>query len=220
MKIRVLCFEGRVDVLFYGTLLRKVFGYKQVKRSSPEEIEIKRFLSDFGEIIPIDDSTILKKDRNWFFLKAENGKDSLKDECCTIGEKAKFVERKSRQLNIDFLSLFLFDNDANADEEVCRNCLTDNRFATLLVETPEKLVVKAFSVFPGDQRTAFENCRQIIIQPDTSYSKRLKQEFTLIKAVIGWKCYYNLFENILEHQECKDRILSMIPDQLIQIFKE
>ena len=83
MKIRILRFEGRIDILFYGTILRRIFGYRRIENDEFPG-KILNFSKTLGEIFPVCDVTAFSKGKNWFFLKAENSKDSLEKICCII----------------------------------------------------------------------------------------------------------------------------------------
>ena len=220
MKIRVLRFEGRVDVLFYGTILRKIFGYRRVESNEFPE-EILNFSKVLGEILPICETTIFVKGENWVFLRAEKSKDSLEKICCIIGKQHRFIRQKQRELSFDFLTLFLFDIDAAENYKRCKVCINNAEILkSLAVETPEKIVIEASKFLPSEKRERIDKCRQIIVSDSASLSKSLKQEFTLIKALIGWRCYYHFFETLFEYEKCRKRVLSMLSEDLLRIFEE
>ncbi len=205
--------EGAIDRIMYKTLFTKVLNYRQLNDDELEALQNETGLGN--ELIPLKDSIVLYSDsRNSLItIKSKGGKDNL----------LKFLEENSKGINLkrlresielDVCNLFIafvFDEDMDAEKLYeLKELYRDTK--EVLIETqptPEKIGLEIFVQYflneHSDWKEWFECCSKML--QSVKSDKFDKRQFSLAKALIGERCYYQLFEELFGKDEVKQVLI-------------
>ena len=215
--------EGATDRIMYKTLFVKILGYRELKN---EELEVLQQEMKFGgELIPLKDSIVLYSDfRNSLLtIKSKYGKDNLLKFAKESFDVIILLKRSLKSafpiegFKVEIQNLFIafvFDEDMDIEKlNELRKVYRDHR--EVLIETqlaPEKIGLEIFIQYflneHSDWKEWFEKCGEMLrnIKSD-SFDKR---RFLLAKALIGERCYYQIFGELFgkDKDEVKDYLIN------------
>ena len=212
--------EGVTDRVLYKTFFTKVLGYDEVK---DDELEILQQEMKFGgELVPLKDSIVLhsKTKDSLVVIKNKNGKDELfkfaRENVNAIRPLKRQVKEPLKFGNffVEIKSLFIayiFDRDVDADKlEELRRLYADHE--EVLIEThttPEELTLENFENHflneHQDWRKWLNECSEKLKRLFPDHPN--KRKFVLIKAMIGERCYYQLFEELFNKEKVRKDLI-------------
>ncbi len=229
-KLVSIFVEGVTDKIMYKTLFTKVFGFDELKGSELEAIQNDLRLSD--SLVPFKDSIVIFSEgrSSLVVIKNKNGRDELfkfaEDSVHGIKPLKRSVKSPPKVDGFDFnikmfRIIFIFDEDVAPNKiSKLRNLYTAHKEVLIDTQpTPEKIGLEFFNIYLSQQepewRELFDECgaklERLLKNHDFS-----KVRFNLMKAMIGERCYYQLFETLfseITEDEIRNRIrwLNAIP---------
>ncbi|MDQ7032443.1 MAG: hypothetical protein Q9M37_06980 [Desulfonauticus sp.] len=211
--------EGATDRIMYKTFFVNVLGYEEIKDKELEALQQEMRFG--GELIPLKDSIVLfsSSKQSLVIIKSKNGKDKLLKFARENVSAIKPLKRKVKEnlqvenFYIEIQQLFIayvFDTDINLKklEELTELYVNNQEVLIATQPTPEDIVLKIFDNYflneKPEWKTWLQECSKKL---ERLFSKHIdKRKTCLIKAMIGERCYYHLFETLFNKQGIKETL--------------